>query len=401
MHRREALLLLAALSFTACATSPFAAPPLPRPDPIAAYGAAPAHPAHEADRRLAAGLLRLDEAALPWDEGLADVARILAGRAVEEGAAAVAVEPEEVRVAQARAGAVMADFHPFVVRAGDLAAATGRMREAVANLPADRRRRVGLGVVERDGVTMVLLLATAGVRLEPLPSWTRRGATLPIAGALVGGLEAPELTVTPPRGNPFRVPLESTGAAFRGTARLDEPGRWWIEILGRDERGPSVAVLLPIWVETPIPRRADRAPPPPEPAGVAEKERLLAAETNRLRASRGLAPLIVDPVLSRIARRYAEELRATGRFAHVSSISGDVRARLDAGGYAFERAGENLAHAPTALLAHRSLVQSPAHLAVLTQASWREAGFGVALVDGDGAAPGVIVVQIFAAPADR
>jgi len=370
---------------------------------VAAYGESPSSPSHPADRRLAAGLFRVEEAALPWDDPLASAARILAERAQEEASASAAVDPEEIRLAQARTGAVMADFHPFVVRAGSLGAATQRLRESVAKLPVEARRRIGLGFVEAEGegVTVVLLLATAGARLDPLPTSVRRGATLSIAGALVGGLREPELTITPPRGNPFHVPLESRGAEFRGVARVDDPGRWWIEILGRDQRGPSVAALLPVYVGTAIPRRGDRAPPPPEPAGVAEKERLLAAETNRLRSSRGLAPLIVDPLLARIARAYAEELRATGRFAHVSAISGDVRARLEAGGYAFARAGENLAHAPTALLAHRSLVQSPAHLAVLTQASWREAGFGVALVETDGATPGVIVVEVFAAPSDR
>lgn len=395
------LLAIVALAITSCAAAPGAGPAPVRHPSVAAYGVARSAPSHQADRRLAAGLFRVEEAALPWDDALASAARILAERAQEEGSAAAAVDPEEIRLAQARTGAVMADFHPFVVRAGSLGAATQRLRESVAKLPAEPRRHVGLGFVDGEGVTVVLLLATAGARLDSLPTTVDRGATLAITGALLDDLREPELTITPPRGNPFSVPLESNGAEFRGAARVDVPGRWWIEILGRDERGPSVAALLPLYVGTPIPRRADRPPPPPEPVGVVEKERLLASETNRLRSSRGLAPLIVDPLLARIARAYAEELRATGRFAHVSAISGDVRARLEAGGYAFARAGENLAHAPTALLAHRSLVQSPAHLAVLTQASWREAGFGVALVETDGAQPSVIVVEVFAAPADR
>jgi len=391
-------LLAVTTSLTSCAAPARATHPPPRAEPVATYGAPPREGASP-ERRLAAQTFGVAEGKLPWDEALSAAARILAGRAHVEGRASAAVDPEEIRLAQARAGAVMADFHPFVVRAGTVAAAIQRLREAVEKLPADPRRRVGLGVAEgKDGATVVLLLATVGARIDPLPSVLASGAKVSISGALVGGLREPALSITSPRGDAVDVRLEARpDGSFRADARFDVKGRWWVEVLGRDARGPSVAALLPIHVGEPIPRRAEAQPQVAEPKDVAAKERILADEANRLRRSRGLAPLIVDPVLGRVARAYAEELRATGRFAHVSAISGDVRARLERSGYAFARAGENLAQAPTAKQAHRSLVQSPAHLAVLTHPSWREAGFGVALVDPDGATPSVIVVEVFAA----
>ncbi|HEY0840940.1 MAG TPA: CAP domain-containing protein [Vulgatibacter sp.] len=395
---------LAAIAFllASCATPPRASqPPSTNEGGSArAYGATPGD-ARDEERRLAARLFGSGRAAPAWDDALSIAAGELAARVRGEGRASLATDSEEIRLAQARAGAVMADFRPLVVLASTAAAAQERLRQTVADLPADpeHRWRMGLGIAQgADRTAIVLLLATAGVDLEPLPSRISIGEERLVAGRLVA-LEAPAIHVTPPKGRPREVAVEvDRSGRFYAPLRFDAAGVWWVEILGRGKRGPAVAALLPVHVGTPIAARAASKGEPPEPADVAGKERVLADEANRLRRSRGLAPLLVDPVLAKVARAYAEELRATGRFAHVSERSGDVGARLRAAGYRYDRAGENLAHTSTAARAHRSLVQSPAHLAVLTDPAWREAGFGVAIVDDP---PGVIVVEVFARPADR
>ena len=74
---------------------------------------------------------------------------------------------------------------------------------------------------------------------------------------------------------------------------------------------------------------------------------------------------------------------------------GDPVARVqDAGIYA-RHTGENVAHAPSVALAHRSLYASPSHRANLLHASFDHLGVGIA-DDADGS---VWVVELFIASA--
>ncbi len=336
------------------------------------------------------------------DPALVLAARDLAGRAQREDRAAVVTDPEELRLAQARAGVIAAAIQPVVVRATNWDAARRRMAEHARTLRGEAiPQRIGVGSARNDGgITLVLLQASGGVEIAPLPARIPPGATLRIEGRLLD-LDTPSLVVTPPDGRPLRIPLEGDGRSFHGTVEIGARGIWTLELLGRSERGPAIAALLPLYAGMDIPDGATPIRVESEPTDVAGKERLLADEVNRLRAGRGLAPLLIDATLSRVARAYAEEIRSSGRFAHRSLISGGPGDRLRLAGYRSVRAGENLAEAPSVRQAHRSLMESPGHLANLVEPGWREAGFGVALAEQPGGAMGVIVVQIFASPSDE
>ena len=65
---------------------------------------------------------------------------------------------------------------------------------------------------------------------------------------------------------------------------------------------------------------------------------------NSDRARYGLAPLVIDPELCRIARIKSQDMRDNQYFAHTSPTYGDVRSMLRRFGYAYSAAGENIAH---------------------------------------------------------
>ena len=60
---------------------------------------------------------------------------------------------------------------------------------------------------------------------------------------------------------------------------------------------------------------------------------------NSDRARYGLAPLVIDPELCRIARIKSQDMRDNQYFAHTSPTYGDVRSMLRRFGYAFTASG--------------------------------------------------------------
>ena len=74
---------------------------------------------------------------------------------------------------------------------------------------------------------------------------------------------------------------------------------------------------------------------------------------------------------------------------------GDPTVRLQNAGLTAAEAGENVAHAQTVQLAHRSLYASPSHRQNLLRADFDTIGLAV-IDDPDGSYAGVWVVQLFA-----
>lgn len=113
---------------------------------------------------------------------------------------------------------------------------------------------------------------------------------------------------------------------------------------------------------------------------------------NEERVERGLQPLTFDPALVPIARAHSEEMLELGYFAHVSPNTGTLGDRLNAAGYEYMSAGENLAYAPNVRVAHRGLMQSDGHRENLLEPSFERIGVGI-LEAPDGT---IMVTQLFA-----
>ena len=105
---------------------------------------------------------------------------------------------------------------------------------------------------------------------------------------------------------------------------------------------------------------------------------------NDERRKAGLRPLVRDPALDRAARAYAIQMLQRGYFSHETPEGQSPFDRMRAGGVDFVVGGENLALAPTVLLAHQGLMDSPGHRANILRPEFGRVGIGAAVADGRG-----------------
>lgn len=98
---------------------------------------------------------------------------------------------------------------------------------------------------------------------------------------------------------------------------------------------------------------------------------------NAERAKAGLPALTVDERLTRIAREHSQLLLANRRLSHQFSGEPDLRHRVIASGLRFDASGENVGFDASAVLAHRSLMNSPPHRANILDPNFSVIGIGV------------------------
>lgn len=121
---------------------------------------------------------------------------------------------------------------------------------------------------------------------------------------------------------------------------------------------------------------------------------------NRDRKARGLPPLRFDARLSDVARHHSADMRDHRFFEHDSPRTGGVDNRLDAAGYAFITARENLSEAPDIERSQEGLLDSPPHYANIMSEDVTHVGIGI--VQGGVVDPrNLTVTQVFARPAEE
>jgi uncharacterized protein YkwD len=126
----------------------------------------------------------------------------------------------------------------------------------------------------------------------------------------------------------------------------------------------------------PAPRLSRVAPGEELRSAGSTDEELLARMINVARATAGLAPLARSARLDEVAREHAVRMARRGELAHELG-EGDPRERLRASGGEARYTGENVAHAPTVRLAHRSLWTSPSHRANFLRRDYDRMGVSV------------------------
>jgi uncharacterized protein YkwD len=137
----------------------------------------------------------------------------------------------------------------------------------------------------------------------------------------------------------------------------------------------------------------------PASGGVQRLERTMFARLNRDREARGLPALRFDERLSDIARHHSADMRDHHFFEHESPRTGSVDNRLDAAGYAFLTARENLSEAPDVERSQDGLLNSPPHFANIMSSDVTHVGIGI-VEGGVVDASNLTVTQVFARPAE-
>jgi uncharacterized protein YkwD len=164
------------------------------------------------------------------------------------------------------------------------------------------------------------------------------------------------------------------------------------------------AVLLlagsPACKPAPAPQFGSGLERVPASGGVQRLERTMFERLNRDRKARGLPPLRFDERLSEIARHHSADMRDHHFFEHESPRTGSVDNRLDAAGYAFLTARENLSEAPDVERSQDGLLDSPPHYANIMSNDVTHVGIGI-VEGGVVDATNLTVTQVFARPAEH
>lgn len=105
---------------------------------------------------------------------------------------------------------------------------------------------------------------------------------------------------------------------------------------------------------------------------------------NQQRAQNGLASFQLDPTLVAIARQRAQDMAAKAYFSHTSPSGETAFSLMNAAGYDYSLAGENIARnnyadGQTVSVAMTGFMGSSAHRANILNGGFRRIGIGMAL----------------------
>lgn len=115
-----------------------------------------------------------------------------------------------------------------------------------------------------------------------------------------------------------------------------------------------------------------------------DQARALVERVNAERVARGLGALMVDVRLEHAALEHAQDMAEHAYFGHDSPQGSTLTARIEAAGYAWLVAAENIALDADAPHAHVALLNSPDHRANILDPRLRQIGVA-ALTVGVGA----------------
>jgi hypothetical protein len=247
---------------------------------------------------------------------------------------------------------------------------------ALAPLGALRRCGVASGA-SADGTHAIAVVAIEALAdLAPLRTRARPGQWLTVEARLRVPASGGEVIVLGPSGCPRPLATSFDGAVLRARFAPEEPGEFSLQVMADVAGGRRPVLEATVLVGVEPPTQEDRIAPGEELAEGGPDAERLARMITAARASVGLQPLARDPRLDAVARDHAVRMVRAGELAHEVG-DGDPLDRLRAAGIDATYAGENIAHASTLSLAHRSLWASPSHRANLLRREFDRVGIGV------------------------
>ena len=261
-------------------------------------------------------------------------------------------------------------------------------------------QRLGIGVWRsRRETAVVLALQDQHLDLRPVPRAVPAGQGAAIVGRLRAGHHTPEVIVAPPRGPVIELPVEpSSEGWFETTFTCDgEPGRFQVEIVARDARGPRVLANFPLYCAVAPPARSPPLPPasapPRDPRHVASE---LLTLINRDRVAAGLAGVELDEGLSELAQGQSREMAATGVVATVSPHTGNPVDRVRSRGLTPSAVAEIVGRAHSADSFHRAIMSSPSNRRNVLDPSFTHIGIAVTAGPREFDSLPLFVTEVFA-----
>jgi uncharacterized protein YkwD len=271
----------------------------------------------------------------------------------------------------------------------------------------DRKWRwFGLAVQPVDGDSersrLLILLVESGIDLVPPPAAPALSELpVPLRGTLLPPYVRPQVLLTDPSGQVVPLPIEAKGRQFAGQLRCQSVGLYKIEVVGESKQGPHVLANF-VWpCATTLPSLPPPTVPPKGPSvakvlrTVAESEAELLRLLNHDRQQAGLAALVLDGRLAKIARAHCEEMARKRSVFHHSPTTGTPEDRVHRAKIKGSLIAENLAQAPTEEEAERSLLDSPGHRRNILDPQLLKVGIGVAAIVTAQGTRQLYVTQLF------
>jgi uncharacterized protein YkwD len=260
---------------------------------------------------------------------------------------------------------------------------------------------VGVGVHKQifpPGRWVTFIFAERGALLDEFPKIVDPGETYQISGEVLPGYYNPGVLVTTPYGevNQYNMVTDYRGNFRAEVAFNGGPGEYLVEMTFDSPNGPKVGGLFPvsaggrhpesysIWQNSGYQVYAE--PDQAEQAGVS----LINRDRQRFRQ-----PTVTEnPVLSRLARQYSEEMRNGKFLSHVTPEGKDLRERLEEMGIPYVRALENVSVGYSIDGIEAGLMNSPGHRRNILDPDVNQVGVGVAWTK-DEDPPRAYLTQLF------
>jgi len=320
------------------------------------------------------------------DSGLTVVCRRLAERMKAGGANSISqIDNQIVQDEMIRAGVSDAAIRTQMASVPTLDALDQVLKDAIQReLGEGRYTHFGVGVAKQffpRGYYVMLLFTRRPITLDPFPRQVADGERVELAGTLLDGLKTPRAYLSKPSGNVHDVLLNiNKDGSFCTHVFFNEgSGEYRVEISGESSLGPEIVALMPVQVgEYEKPKTPDVLPL----AKTAEQARNMVFQyVNKARRDAGLPSLKRNVGLERIAQSHAVEMSKLRYAAHRSPTTGMISDRANKAGIKWQRIGENVALNQSALAAHISLMESPAHRANVLNPHFTHLGIGVVFAD--------------------
>jgi hypothetical protein len=261
-------------------------------------------------------------------------------------------------------------------------AAMAKLDEWIGSERAEGVRRCGAArAVASDGsIVLVVIAIDALADLDALPVRARTGEWLTVQAHVTSRARSGRVVVLGPSGESHNVPSTFDKGLLRARFVVDRPGEMTVQVLADMPSGPRPVLEASVFgdVEPPTHPAEHAAPGEKADAGWADgrDDDRIARMLLAARAESGVPPLTRDARLDAIAHTHAAKMAARQQLAHDVG-DGTPMDRLHAQNLDPREAGENVAMAATAPLAHRALWDSPSHRANMLRRDFDHIGIGV------------------------
>lgn len=247
-----------------------------------------------------------------------------------------------------------------------------------------------------DGTMIAAAIALDAVgELAPIPVRSHAGAWLTVDARLLVPARSAQVVLVGPDGAPRTIPTHFEDGRVRARFAPNRPGSFTVQVLADVDSGPRPILEAQVFADVDPPAALPDLAAPGEPAaiGAPDPATAMLRMVQALRAQSKLPPLTRDRRLDAVALAHAQRMVKARTVGHDMG-DGDPAQRLQNAGLVAIESGENVAHAQTPQLAHRSLYASPSHRANLLRPDFDQVGLAV-IDDPDGPYAGVWVVEVF------